>query len=237
MLKNKWDDWWESWFYIAMEPHDRLTLPTGPAEADAKWWEHLSTEEDALTLVLVRISELWESGLTAPMVVADFVARRLALLRVCGRPAWMYTGDHDYGRMQVSTDSYLSPNMLKKLLVIMLGKSHGDHHLPRSIFPLCEEGRHWEILEKLLEFEAWGVKVSMSGEPVGGPKVGKDTRVKSSGAYAMFDDRVEGKKMACSPSPPITMSSSESSLSPPQPAKKTGDLGKGAPGARWPCWK
>lgn len=50
-------------------------------------------EVKALGSVLIRISELWESGLTAPMVVADFVAQRLAPLRARGRPAWMYTGD------------------------------------------------------------------------------------------------------------------------------------------------
>lgn len=43
--------------------HARLMLPTGLVVANTKRWEHASTNEDQLPAVLIRISELWDSGL------------------------------------------------------------------------------------------------------------------------------------------------------------------------------
>lgn len=86
--------------------------------------------------------------------------------------------------------------MLEKLLEIMLRKSHGPHHLPRSILVLCDDEQSREIRGTLPEFDAWGVKVPVPREPVVGPKVDGDVRASSPAVHATIDDRVEGKKRA-----------------------------------------
>ena len=108
-LKNKWDDWRLYWCYLAVDPHLQLLLPEGPAMAK-KRWEYLPDDFDSLRPVTARISALRAAGLTATMVVGDFVRRRLAPLRERDRPAWMYTGPRDIGRTVIGEAGDLEPD-------------------------------------------------------------------------------------------------------------------------------
>ena len=76
------------WYFIrtnSTSPH--LSVPLSPAERLAHSWR-LSSQEDALTLAILRLTELQDMGLSGPMIIGDFLWRAIAPLRHRNRPLW-----------------------------------------------------------------------------------------------------------------------------------------------------
>lgn len=78
-FRSKWDDWENSWYYIEANVVRSIRIP--PAKANL-WedWQAASLEEHKLTSVCACMCFLCSKGLTASMVVPDFVRHRLAPL-------------------------------------------------------------------------------------------------------------------------------------------------------------
>jgi hypothetical protein len=89
---SKWEDWREGWVIAAVEPHDRLELPTEGLQSDRSTWKARPTIPAELDPVLYRIKKLARSGLTSMMVLGDFLKRRIAPLQQRSRMAYVYTG-------------------------------------------------------------------------------------------------------------------------------------------------
>ena len=102
----------------------------------------------------MRITELRDYGLTASMVLGDYLRRRLAPLRDRGRAAWMYTGDTDFGRTQIGADSNLSPNVVDTMVKVLLGSKHDAYHLSRPDLALCDNAARGDIIAMFPEFDA-----------------------------------------------------------------------------------
>ena len=64
-----------------------LRLPTGRAVPNSGW-SHQKLSSPRLALVWARLRLLKDRGVTAPMVVKEFVKRRVALLQRHSRPMW-----------------------------------------------------------------------------------------------------------------------------------------------------
>lgn len=145
----------------------------------------------------------------ASMVVADYLSQRLALLRLHGRLAWVYTGDNDFGRTQVRAESNLLLDVLEVLMKILLGGSHGVYHLPRLDLTLYDNARYGVIREALFEFDAWGIKMPELGVLGHRLRIDGGPRAVSPRAYIVDEDHLAGKRVR-SPSSPIAVSSSPS---------------------------
>ena len=86
VLQSKWEEWWRDWFYVDVDPHDRLALPEGAVEPQKSTWEAPPPLDARLEPVFERIRFLRDTGLTSVMVVADFLLHRLAPLQERARP-------------------------------------------------------------------------------------------------------------------------------------------------------
>lgn len=117
-------------------------------------------DEQALFLVTARSSELRGCGLTATMVIVDFLRRRLMPLRDRGSPVWLYTGINDVGWMAIGPSSKLSPEALEVLLTLLLSK-HKTTTLPDTVVPLCNDTK----CAALPVFDAWRVRAPEPRNP------------------------------------------------------------------------
>ena len=78
-----------------------LRLPMGPAVPNSGW-SHQKLSSPRLALVWARLRLLKDRGVTAPMVVKEFVKRRVALLQRHSRPMWTLLNSQDHMRFQES---------------------------------------------------------------------------------------------------------------------------------------
>lgn len=69
-------------------------------------------------------------GVTASMVVQEFLRRRIAPLQRHSRPMWAFAGQEDPMRLQVGC---LPPDVLGGMLRILTGEEHGE--LPEPGYP------------------------------------------------------------------------------------------------------
>ena len=236
VLRNKWDEWRSNWCYVAVDPHARLALPTGPPAPDKGRWERPPADEDDLVGALVRISDLRDHGLTASMVLGDYLRRRLAPLRDRGRAAWMYTGDMDFGRTQTGADSNLLSGVLDTMMKVLLGSKPGVYHLPRPDLALCDNATRDDIIAMLPEFDAWGVRRGSPGRarrqlniPETGGLGGRSAAASPGIRGADEDPQVrKGKRPERSPSP-VSISSSDSPPGPPPPGAGGSSSGQRRP--------
>jgi hypothetical protein len=96
---SKWEDWREGLVIAETDPHDRLELPTEGPQSDQSTWKAKPTIPEELGLILDRVKNLQQSGLTSMMVLGDFLKQRIAPLQQRTRMAYMYTGSNDCCRI------------------------------------------------------------------------------------------------------------------------------------------
>ena len=78
-----------------------LQVPAGPAVPNSGWG-HQKLTSPRLAPVWFRLGKLKERGVTAPMVVKEFVKRRVAPLQRHSRPMWTLLSSQDHMRFQES---------------------------------------------------------------------------------------------------------------------------------------
>jgi hypothetical protein len=100
----KWDNWQEDWVIVKTDRHERSILG-GDSEAG----------QPLYCLVLTRIQSLAGRGLTS-LMIADFLACRIAPLQHRVRPARKYTGGTNATQVVRLPDSAISGAMLRTML-------------------------------------------------------------------------------------------------------------------------
>jgi hypothetical protein len=191
-LRNKWEDWRQSWCYIEVDPHPKLLLPTGLAKPIREVWEDEPAADGRMQEVLSRITGLGAQGLTATMVVGDYLRRRLAPLRERGRPAWIWTGITDHGRTAAGPGSDYTPDTVYQILKILLGSKVGTSALPRADLALCVNSLRDEIRRTLPEFDARGIRTPEAGRPDQVLRIPEAATAANSGVRAVGEDRPRG---------------------------------------------
>ena len=157
VLRSKWEEWRRDWFFVDIDPHERLELPEKAAEPRRSTWEAPPPEDARLKPVLERILELRESGLTSVMVVVDFLRRRLAPLRERARPSWFYTGPEDITRTQIGASWDLGQAELRGMTRVITGTEDMSRaELPWPEMALCANPNRVAIMAGLPEFDAQG---------------------------------------------------------------------------------
>ena len=78
-----------------------LQVPAGPAVPNSGWG-HQRLSSPRLALVWARQRLLKDRGVTAPMVVKEFIKRRVAPLQRHSRPMWTLLNSQDHMRFQES---------------------------------------------------------------------------------------------------------------------------------------
>ena len=179
-----------------------LGFPTdGPVE-DKKFWEGLPPADPLLEPAMARITELRDRhGLTVPMVVRDFLSRRIAPLQARERWAWEYRGPNDDCRLAVGAEGDLSERTIAGLLYIILGSTEGiPSVLPSADLALCNSPRRDAIITGYPYCDAWGPRKDS-------PRANRPTRssTEAGGSGASKEAGEKGKKAAArggaSPSP------------------------------------
>ena len=77
-----------------------LFVPMAPA-APSSGWEHARLADPRLTHVWRRLTRLKDLRVTVPMVVKEFIRRRIAPLQRHSRPMWTFSGSKDPLRIHV----------------------------------------------------------------------------------------------------------------------------------------
>ena len=77
------------------------------------WLGHVKLVDHRLAHVCSRLTRLKKVGVTAPMVVREFVRCRIALLQHHSHPMWDFAGSTDPMRLQVPA---LHSKMLRTIL-------------------------------------------------------------------------------------------------------------------------
>ncbi|XP_062193484.1 uncharacterized protein LOC133896856 [Phragmites australis] len=99
-----------------------------------------------------------KAGLTAVIVVADFLRRRLLPLREQVRPCWYYTGPQDITRMQIGEEWDIGIPELKGLLRVVIGVDDlSREKLPWKELALYADPNQAALQATLPEFEAQGL--------------------------------------------------------------------------------
>jgi hypothetical protein len=220
-----------------VDPHAKLLLPAGLARANKKAWEDEPAADSRMQEVLSRITGLGAQGLTATMVVGDYLRRRLAPLRERGRPAWMYTGVTDHGRTAAGPGSNFTSDTVHGILKVLLGSKVGASDLPRPDLALCANSFRDEIRRTLPEFDGRGIKVRDPAEParelrIPGAAAGESATAANPEARGTEEERRRGKRARSPPSPPVISLPSSPDL--PPPPTRIGDQGQGGSTAHAP---
>jgi hypothetical protein len=141
---GKWDRWREDWVVIQADVHDRLVPPTESLMTKKTAWEETSRLHVAFGPVIERIKHLMSHGLSAMMVLHDFLSRRIAPLQDRTHPAWMYTGEGDATQLELGHDFGLDSNMLGTLLARLSLDPSSINFVtpPAACTPMCSTRRH-----------------------------------------------------------------------------------------------
>jgi hypothetical protein len=106
------------WVYVDATTHSPLLqIPEKPAAPNSGWVREELTDRRA-ALVWQRLDGLKKNGVTAPMVVREFITQRIAPLQRHSRPMWTFSGPKDRMRLQVSP---LPPETLRAALERLIG--------------------------------------------------------------------------------------------------------------------
>ncbi|XP_062224366.1 uncharacterized protein LOC133922808 [Phragmites australis] len=198
VLRSKWEEWRRDWFFVDVDPHDRLALPEVAAEPRKSTWEVPPPEDARLEPVFERIKFLRDSGLTSVMVVADFLRRRLASLRERARPCWLYTGPEDITRTQIDASWDLGPAELRGMTRVVTGVEDTSRAvLPWPEMALYANPERAAILAKLPKFDAQGLVDRPRSRSPEAPELPGLDEV-ASGETASSPVRAGGPGAACS---------------------------------------
>ena len=94
-----------------------LQVPAGPAVPNSGWG-HQKLTSPRLAPVWARLRRLKDRSVTAPMVVKEFVQRRVAPLQRHSRPMRTFSGNRDPIRLHVPV---LPPEALRTVLELLTG--------------------------------------------------------------------------------------------------------------------
>jgi hypothetical protein len=108
----------KQWVFVDATTHSpRLQLPRGPPIPNFGWGQEKLVDR-RLAPVWARLVRMKNAKLTAPMVVREFVRRRIAPLQRHSRPMWTFFGKTDSIRLQVPS---LPPKTLGAMLKLLTG--------------------------------------------------------------------------------------------------------------------
>jgi hypothetical protein len=166
---SKWEDWREGWVIAAVEPHDRLELPTEGPQSDRSTWKARPTIPAELDPVLYRIKKLARSGLTSMMVLGDFLKRRIVPLQQRYRMAYVYMGLNDCCRIARGPGGDFTRTELEAALRAMTGEVFIPESLvlPSGVKALCEDqALRSSVLASMPTLDEGGLAVrQLGGDP------------------------------------------------------------------------
>ena len=120
----------------------------------------------SLAPVWARLRWLKDLGVTAPMVVKEFVKRRVASLQRNSRPMWDLLSSQDHMRFQ---DKGLPLTMRQTVLMVLSGVPLPDDMPRKSCLLYCCENKD-EFAASMPSFDEWGLRpiglVGPRGNPV-----------------------------------------------------------------------
>ncbi|KAE8774750.1 hypothetical protein D1007_52810 [Hordeum vulgare] len=119
------------WLVIDAGQNNPLLLVPSSLVAPRSRWEHAPLFHPRLLLVMGRLETLKEVGVTAALIVKEFLKRQIALLQRLSHPMWSFFGPNNTMQLHMWR---LPCNTLDGLLQALLGKSVGT--LPRRRCPL-----------------------------------------------------------------------------------------------------
>ena len=93
-----------------------LSSPLAPAIPNSSWC-HQRLADPCLVPVWLRLKRLKDRGVTAPMVVQEFVQRRVAPLQRHSRPMWALLSSNDHMRLQESGLPLEARRMVLEVLI------------------------------------------------------------------------------------------------------------------------
>jgi hypothetical protein len=166
---SKWEDWHEGWVIAAVNPHDRLELPTEGPQSDRSTWKARPTIPAELDPVLYRIKKLARSGLTSMMVLGDFLKWRIAPLQQRSRMAYVYTRLNDCCRIARGPGGDFTRTELEAAVRAMTGEVFIPESLvlPSRVKALCEDqALRSSVLASMPTLDEGGLAVrQLGGDP------------------------------------------------------------------------
>jgi hypothetical protein len=126
---------------IRADIHDRLALQTESPTVKHSDWEETPKLHVAYRPMIERIKHLTSHGLSAMMVLHDFLLRRITPLQDRARPACMFTEEGNTMQLERSRDSDLASDMLGALLRrLSPDPSSVDFVSPSAVYgPMCSD--------------------------------------------------------------------------------------------------
>lgn len=128
-----------------------LQTPAFPAVASSRW-VHERLSDPRLTQVEARMADLRAAGVTAGMIVKEFLRRRIAPFQRHSRPMWAFSGQEDTMRLQMGR---LPPDMLDEIVRVLTGEVPGD--LPKKGYPLYNYTSREAFARRMPHFDQWGL--------------------------------------------------------------------------------
>ena len=129
-----------------------LQVPAGPAISNSGWG-HQKLTSPRLAPVWARLRRLKDRGVTAPMVVKEFVKRRVAPLQRHSCPMWDLLSSQDHMRFQ---EKGLPLATRQTVLTVLSGVPLPDD-MPRNSCPLyCCENKA-AFAASMPSFDKWGL--------------------------------------------------------------------------------
>ena len=141
------------WVYVdvgALSP--LLSPPSSPAIPNSGWG-HEKLASPCLVPVWLRLKRLKDRGVTAPMVVKEFVRRRVAPLQRHSWPMWALLNIKDHMRLQ---ESGLPLEARQTVLGVLAGVPLPDD-MPRKSCLLYRCSNKEEFVEHMPSFDEWGL--------------------------------------------------------------------------------
>jgi hypothetical protein len=138
---DKWDRWREDWVVVWANIHNWLVISTESPTTKNVTWEETPKLHVAYGPVIERIKHLTSHGLSAMIVLHDFLSRRIAHVQDHARPTCMYTGEGETMWLERDRDSGLDPDVLGALLArLSLDPSLVDFVTPLAVgAPMCSD--------------------------------------------------------------------------------------------------
>ena len=130
--------------------------PDGPCERQAQWGE-MSVGDAGLDPICARISWLVDSGMKGEHVVAHFIDHCIAPLQEQSHPMWEYQGINDHVRLFTGRRSTVSPQVLEKLLLELVGGPAELEPLAAGVVPLYQDPKRESIIAGLPACVEWGI--------------------------------------------------------------------------------
>ena len=145
---------WTRWVYVDVGVLSPFLLPPSAPAVPSSGWGHEKLASPRLAFVWLRLKRLKDLGLTAPMVVKEFLRRRVAPLQRHSQPMWAMSVGQDHMRLHVPVLPSEAPRIVLELLTGNL-----------TLANLLEEGcllyccsNKVEFARQMPPFDEWGLR-------------------------------------------------------------------------------